>query len=268
MPTQADDPYAQIARWYDLEHDALTDDLDCYTSLLETPPGGRAQVLEVGSGSGRIAAALAVAGFQVVGIEPSAAMRERSVARFARLPERIARRAQSVAGSATALGIAPGDRFDAVLFGQGTFAHLLSPEERLAALTQLRAHLKPQGQLLLDLDLLGPRRLLETSGQLWWQGTWEDASATQVSHFVVGSAGATPGVLQVTHFYDSHGQDAAVQRTIARMSLALLTYGEIALTLTQSGYTIEAAYGGYDLAPYEDHSPRVLLVARPRNSDS
>lgn len=270
----ADDPYAAIARWYDLEHDAVTEDIECYTSLIETPASGRADVLEIGSGTGRIAVALAVAGHQVTGIEPSEAMRERCTRRVAKLPERVARRIRIVDGTATAPGVGTAERFDVALVGLNSFAHLTTAEERRETLATIHAHLRPNGVLLIDLDLAGPRRLLETVGQMWWQGTWdymEEASASetvfaqtreQISHFITGSPGPDIGTVRATHFYDVHAPCGSVRRTIAPMTLALLSRAEVALALWQAGFTVEALYGSYDLTPYDDLSSRALFVAR------
>jgi SAM-dependent methyltransferase len=260
-PTEPD-PYAQIAEWYDLEHDSFTDDIELYLELV----GGetaRLAMLEVGAGTGRLLAALAGAGYVVTGVEPSAAMRERCVLRLTALPERVARRIRMVEGTATALGLPPSERFDVALLGLGTLGHLTRADERVAALSALHAQLKDGGRLLMDVDLAGPRRLLETAGRLWWQGAWQARDGvTQVEHLVVGAPGQEPGVVEVTHLYETHEQGGPVRRTITRTPLALLSRGEVALTVQQAGFTIEALYGGYDMAPADDSAGRVIVVAR------
>lgn len=256
------DPYAQIAEWYDLEHDSFSDDIELYLELV----GGetsRLAILEVGAGTGRLLAALAGAGYVATGVEPSAAMRERCVRRIETLPERVARRIRIVEGTATALGLPTTERFDVALLGLGTFGHLTRAEERSAALDALRAHLKQGGRLIVDVDLAGPRRLLETAGRVWWQGAWQARDgATLVEHLVVGAAGAEPGVVEVTHLYDAHEQGGPVRRTLTRTPLALLSRGEVALAVQQAGFTIEALYGGYDMIPADDTAGRVIVLAR------
>src|SRR5262249_52327920 len=216
------------------------EDIECYLSLLATPASGRAAVLEIGSGTGRIAAGLAVAGHSVTGVEPSQAMRDRATHRLAQLPPRVAQRVRVVGGTAAAPELAERSQFDVVLFGLNAFAHLTSVAERLTALIQAHQRLRPGGQLLLDIDLAGPRRLLEAPGQLWWQGAWplvaDDAAPTQLIHMVTGLPGAEPGTLDVVHLYDVHTHSGPVTRTTARMTLALLTYGEVATALAGVGF--------------------------------
>jgi SAM-dependent methyltransferase len=141
MTGEADDPYRHIAQWYDLEHDALTDDVECYTALIREHAPPRARVLELGAGTGRVAAALALAGWQVTGVEPSAAMLARGSLRVQTLPERVSRRIRLLRGTAGEPGLDPAERFDVALFGLNVLAHLLTLEARHAALTAARAHL-------------------------------------------------------------------------------------------------------------------------------
>jgi SAM-dependent methyltransferase len=273
------DPYREIAEWYDLEHDPLSDDLECYIELLSRPAGDasgayshRSSVLEVGSGTGRIAAGLATAGFLVTGVEPSPAMRERAAARIRQLPPRVARRVHVVAGAADNYGdgVLPGQRYHAILYGLNTFAHLTDYRARAQAMAVARSHLEEGGLLLIDLDLAGPRRLLASPGQLYLQGSWmlPAESSRWVSHVVSGVMGAEPGTLVVTHWYDEFRSGHEVVRTQAQMLMAVISRGELELAIAVAGFETVAAYGGFDLAPLDDLSARAILLARPRPDTS
>lgn len=266
--SSADDGYATIAEWYDVEHGPITEDVEAYASLIAGQAGATtAQVIEIGAGTGRAAAALAVAGHSVTAVEPSAPMRERLSRRLAQLPERAARRIAVVAGDAETPGVAASARFDVALLGQNVLAHLLAPGQRLAALRAIHGHLRPGGHLICDVDLLGPRRLLETAHQLWWQGAWPLASSAhpddgaQLEHFVSGAPGTLPGTVALVHFYDVHTPGGPVARTTARMTLALLSKGEVETALLATGFAIAEVYGSYDLAPYEEGAARAIFDA-------
>lgn len=259
----ASDFYTSIAEWYDIEHDALTEDAECFLSLLALPASGRARILDIGSGTGRIAVALALGGHEVTCVEPSEAMRTRCAARLARLPERVARRVTVLPGTATALGLDTAQRFDTAVLGLHLLGHLTSANERHSALTGIGRQLVSGGQMLVDVDLLGPRRLYETARQMWWQGTWQlPERGEEISHFVTGVAGPISGMLEVVHFYDHTTQNGEMRRTTARMSLAMLSRGEVEVALLRAGYAIEAIYGGYELTPYDDGSARAIFDAR------
>lgn len=263
-PDVLSDPYAAIAAWYDVEHDQLSDDIECYQELLAHANLRNPAILEIGSGTGRVLARLAAAGHTVTGIEPSAAMRQRCTRRLAALPERVSRRVRVLSGDAEHLSLSDGDQFDVALFSLNTFAHLLTSEARRRALRALASHLRSGGLLLLDLDLSGTRRLAETAGQLWWQGTWPlpENQAILLSHLVAAAPPTTPGQLRVTHFYDLHEHAGTVRRSISTMSLALVSKGEIDVTLRYAGFAVDEVFGGYDLAPWDDASARALFVAR------
>src|SRR6185437_9670370 len=180
------DPYTAIATWYDVEHDRVTEDIECYQELIVQADLRAPAILEIGSGTGRVLARLAAAGYTVTGVEPSEAMRQRCARRLAALPERVSRRVRVLAGDAEHLPLDEQDQFDLSLYGMNTFAHLLTSQARHRALSDVGAHMRPGALLLLDLDLLGMRRLAETAGQLWWQGTWPlpENSAVLLSHLI------------------------------------------------------------------------------------
>lgn len=258
------DPYTAIATWYDVEHDRVTEDIECYQELIVQADLRAPAILEIGSGTGRVLARLAAAGYNVTGIEPSEAMRQRGARRLAALPERVSRRVSVLSGDAEHLPLGEEDRFDLGLFSMNTFAHLLTSQSRHRALTELGARLRPGALLLLDLDLLGVRRLAETAGQLWWQGTWPlpENSAVLLTHFISAAPPTTPGILQVTHFYDIHEQGGEARRTISTMPLAKLSKGEVDVALQFAGFDVEDVFGGYDLSPWDDASSRAIFVAR------
>ncbi len=258
------DAYTTIAAWYDVEHDRVSEDIECYQELIVQADLRAPAILEIGSGTGRVLARLAAAGYTVTGVEPSEAMRQRCARRLAALPERVSRRVRILTGDAENLPLGDQEQFDLAVFGMNTFAHLLTSQARNRALSQLGERLRPGALLLMDLDLLGTRRLAETAGQLWLQGTWSlpENKAVLLSHFVTAAPPTTPGVLQVTHLYDVHEQGGEVRRAVSTMSLAVVSKGEIDLALQYAGFRVDDVFGGYDLAPWDDASSRAVFMAR------
>lgn len=255
------DPYARIVEWYDLEHDMHVEDVECYAALITSLAGGRARVLELGSGTGRTAAALAMAGCRVTGVEPSVAMRDGCARRLAKLPETVGRRITVIEGAATGFSLADDTLFEVALFGLNTFAHLTTARERHTALAIARQHLAPDGLLIVDLDLLGVRRLRRAPGRLWWQGTWPLSTGGEVSHFVAAYM-EQPALLRVQHFYDTTDSVGALRRVTTTMPLAVLSRAGMERSLMRAGFALNAVYGSYELEPYEDGAARAIFVAR------
>ena len=116
-------------------------------------------VLEIGSGTGRVATALADAGFEVVGVERSAAMRRQAAERQAALPPEIGARLTFVDGDMTSLDL--GCEFALIVAPSRVFQFALTSDAQRAALRSMRAHLRRDGRLVLDLfdpgfEYIGP----------------------------------------------------------------------------------------------------------------
>jgi len=258
------DPYAALAEWYDLEHDAITEDIEFFARQIAALEVSRPRILEIGSGTGRIAAGLALAGCEVVGVEPSAAMRARCLARLAALPERVARRITVLKGDARLLTLPPGARFDAALYGLDTFAHLLTADERDMALRAAYERLHTGGKLLIDLDPLGPRRLAESIGRDWLQGTWQDQrSGRTLRHTLraTGTRDGRDGMVAIQNILTITAPDGAITETTTELRLALLSREEVERVIFVAGFKLEAVYGGYDGREPALDAPRLLFVA-------
>ena len=108
------------AAYYDLLTSldrSLDGDIELYASL--APAGGR--ILEVGTGTGRIAFALAEKGFEVVGVDLAPTMLRQARARQAAADPQVAGRMSFVQGDMTALSVE--GPFAAAIFPFFTLAH-------------------------------------------------------------------------------------------------------------------------------------------------
>jgi SAM-dependent methyltransferase len=256
-----DDPYAALAEWYDLEHDAITEDIEFFAHEIAALGIARPRILEIGSGTGRIAAGLALAGYEVMGVEPSAAMRTRNQARLAALPERVARRISVIEGDARLLTLPSEARFDAALYGLDTFAHLLTSGARNAALLSDHGRLRPGGKLFIDLDPLGPRRLAERIGRDWLQGEWRDQRSGRTLKHTLRATLVHEGVVTIQNTLAVTEPDGTIAETSTELHLALLSREEVGFAISAAGFTLEATYGGYDGLETAPDAPRLLFVA-------
>ena len=145
--------YDQLARYYDLSHDRLTEDIP-YLLQQAAETGG--PVLEIGCGSGRLLLPLARAGYDVTGVDVSPEMLARAEARLAAEPADVRRRVRLLAGDARTLQLPGNETFGLIFFGYNTFMHL-DEAAAGAALKRLRPMLRPGGRLLID--VAGPLML-------------------------------------------------------------------------------------------------------------
>ena len=105
-------------------------------------------ILELGSGTGRILIPLAEAGYEVVGVDLSAAMLEAASAKIERRSEAAAR-IRLVESDMK--NFSAQQRFALALIPARAFQFLLTPVDQRAALNCIRRHLVPGGHLVIDL---------------------------------------------------------------------------------------------------------------------
>ena len=110
--------------------------------LADALVGRHARILDVGSGMGRIAAALTARGHDVVATEPDPALREQSLATYADVPVL----------PHEALAIPALEPFDLIVVVGNVFIYLAEDTER-AVLAHLRSLLAPGGRILAGFHL-------------------------------------------------------------------------------------------------------------------
>ena len=254
------DPYAPLARFYDLDHADFHDDLDGWVGLARQSGG---PALEVGCGSGRVLLALAAAGIDVVGIDTSPPMLERARTRLAEagdLPGTVTLHDADV--RAMRLPEGPG-AFRLALATLGVFGHLLTHADAARALRRLHAHLAEAGLVVIDQP--NPLTLTDdlADGLLFHDWTRQDP---ETGHTIVRlhSRRTDPAAqrIETTFFYDEVAPDGALRRTLAPVTLRWYSAPELELLLDAAGFAVEALYGDWEMSDWAADSPRLIVVAR------
>lgn len=248
--------YGPIARYYDSEHDAFADDVDWYLHLAQVA-GPR--VLELGCGSGRLLAPLAVAGNRVVGIDSSGPMLERA---HERLHGAIARgQVRLVKGDMRNLAdLAPGS-FDLVLIPLNGLLHLDEPEGQRRVLEQAAQVLRPGGLLALDVLHAIPDALAAFDGRVMHEGFWETGGGV-VTKFSARSVDFTNQLIATEVWYDETNADGALSRHRTEFTMRWVTPAELTLMLEVTGFADWDLGGSYDGSPLTDMSDRMVVAAR------
>jgi ubiquinone/menaquinone biosynthesis C-methylase UbiE len=246
--------YDQFAELYDLEHRDLSADLPLYTNFAARCDG---PVLEVGCGSGRVCLALAQAGIDVLGIDPSAEMLSLARARAASLGLE-----QSVQfEQADVRDLAYEDRFVLVLFALNGFLHLLTLEDQLQALHCMARALLPGGFLIVDLPNPHTVFVAEADGQPLLRRRFSSPEGTSWASYTTSETDLAEQRQSLTLTYEQEGTGERGPQLAVEMVLRYVYRHEMALLLQQSGLTVDAVYGTYDLDPYTDYSSQMVFVA-------
>jgi SAM-dependent methyltransferase len=246
--------YDLFARLYDLEHRDLKEDVELYHNFAARCDG---KVLELGCGTGRVTLALAQAGFEVTGVDNSAAMLDLAQARAADAGLQAQVRLEQM----DVRNLDQENRFALAIYALNGFLHLTTVADQLSALSNIHRALLPGGFLLVDLP--NPHTVFTPAadGQLIVRRHFQSEQGHPITSLIGTQTDLANQIQRLTLFYDEVGQDGAVRRTAVEMDLRFAYRYEMAALLRQVGFDVDAVYGSYDLEPYEGDSPIMLFVA-------
>ena len=222
-------------------------------------------VLEIGCGTGRVAGALAAAGFDVVGVDRSAPMLRLAEERRAAMPPTVAARLTFVQGDMTTLQL--GRQFPLIVAPSRVFQFALTSDDQRAALEASKAHLPRDGRLVLDLfdpsleyvvpgatypprsgELVHPK----TGNRVAWEITGREPDPGQqlvVSDWAAREIGPSGEVLR---------------DETERLTLRWTTRSEMRLLFELTGFEVVAEYGDFHGGPPAYGREQVWVLRLPR----
>lgn len=222
--------------------------------LRDAAPGAR-RLLELGCGTGAHALELAKLGFEVSGIDLSAAMVQRAQARRQAEPE-LAPRVAFARGDVRSHR--DGQRYDAVISLFHVMSYQVANEDLGDAFVTARTHLSPGGVFLFD---------------AWWGPAVLSDRPRHVSKSVaderVEVLRRTRPVMQISdnvvdvHFeVDIRARDGRSERVEELHRMRYLFGPELRLMLADSGFELERAEAWMSGAPLDDRSWYACFLAR------
>jgi SAM-dependent methyltransferase len=250
--------YDRIAFLYDLLHEELKDDI-LFTMQLADLYG--MQVLELGCGTGRLVLPLARTGHHIVGLDQSQAMIRIAEAKIAAERISVQQRAEIVEGDMSSFNL--GRQFDLILIPHNTLMHL-NPSQMQACFGCVLDHLRPAGRLLIDVDNPVEMADFGDDNLLYLEQILADRDTGKTILQMASSWVDTD--LQIRHttwiFDTSSASGGQVERIIVQSELHFQYAHQLDISLQTKGMKIESMYGDYDKNPYDEESPRLLLVAK------
>jgi len=207
----------------------------------------RKTILDIGCGTGRLAASLAKRGHDVTGADPAAAMLD------------VARKRDGGANvrwiESDAASLKLPNRFDLAFMTGHVFQVFLTDAEVLAALRVVHRHLKLGGRLAVEM-----RNVFAREWESWVPvETREQLDVTGVGPVeVFYDIGSVEGRL-VT--FDTHFRFGPDDVAVATTTLRFMEQTEVAAFLAEAGFGEVEWYGDYDGSPFKPGSPEILAVA-------
>ncbi len=244
--------YDPLADLYDLEYDHDYD-LPFWLALAEREDG---PVVEWGAGTGRLAAPLAGAGFDVTAAEVSENMIEKGrekgdVVEWIRGDMRY---------------VKLGRRYGLAVCAFNSFLCLLSVDDALAFLRNARDHLEPDGLLGVEVSAFTPEELYEGEGGPALRHDFTRKRGTPVrtlERFSVTQYDAASQLVRVRLFYELYGRGGELEtKRTHNVTIRIVGRGELELMLRLAGFEVEAVYGGFEGEPFTAGSDHLIVLAR------
>ncbi|MES2209049.1 MAG: class I SAM-dependent methyltransferase [Chloroflexota bacterium] len=251
---------ASLARLYDLDVSADPGDLDLYLALATRAEG---PVVELCSGSGRIAVPIAAAGSHVTGVDLDPAMIARAERRAEAAGPDTARRVRLVRGDLHEVPIPGAGSFGLGIIALNSILLLGRPREQRHAIAILAGLLAPGGIAVVDAWLPLAEDLVRFDGRLGleWVRTDPDTGFDVVKTAAAWYDSATRAVT-LTTIFDEARPGGTVVRWVREDALQLLSAEDLRLYAEDAGLEVEVIAGDYSLAPLEPGDGRVVMVAR------
>lgn len=245
-----------IAEYYDLLFGSLDEDWLLWQTLTEAVDG---PLLEVGCGTGRLLLPLAQAGHALTGLDlsPVALKAARAKIKAAGLTKQVTLRQADMRHFEL-----PRQDFALALIPLNTFMHCHTLDEQLSTLRAIHRHLRPDGQLVIDLFYPDPTMLAEADGRLYFEAeTVDELTGRTVQWYWRHELEPAQQLRHLTYILDEIGEDGLVRRVQIPFSLRFFYRFEMELLLQTAGFSTETIYGSYELEPFHDHSPKMIFVA-------
>jgi SAM-dependent methyltransferase len=236
------DGYHTSASFYDLF--PQTGDLEFYgRHALQ-----RGRAIDIGAGTGRLAIPLAEREVELACVEPSGAMLAEFRQKLKDRPE-LASRITLVGADAASFRL---HRTFPAAFMAGSFDHLLSDEERLAALTNIARHLEPGANFILD-SYWG----LMTDSPL--KHTDEVEVEGKLYRRLVGRQVRPDNTVKITLVFEIYNGDQLEDRFEQFSQAGIIDRKRIHELLGETGFQIVAEYRDYSFSPYREGDELLLM---------
>ncbi len=241
--------YRDTARFYD----AFAERPDA-TLYLELAKRFQSPILELACGTGRITLLLAQAGYEITGIELSPEMLDVAQDKLRELPEDVQSRVSLNHGDMTSFQL---DKKFAMVIIPWSFKFLLTTDDQLACLRQVRKHLADDGVFILDLY---PREIIDLDETESHTVEIDGATITRTYNY---STDLLAQLRRCTALVDVVYSDGKTERLETKSVVSIIMPREAELLVRAAGFEIVEEYGGNDFSKYTPEDwVRVLVLKK------
>lgn len=222
-------------------------------------------VLELGAGTGRIAIPIAEAGVRVTALDLDAGMLDRLRQKAHTLPADVRSRLHVSHGDMRSFAL--DEQFALVIIPFRAFLHNITREDQLAALRRAHAHLRPEGELALNVFHPSLEYMAAHAGAYAGVWRWLKTQKHPDGGFVVYSDATRydtvrqrlEGMIRTEEF----SPDGSLRSTnMMHLELAYLYPSDIASLLAESGFELVRISGDFSGRPFERDGDELVVEAR------
>jgi len=207
-------------------------------------------ILDIGSGTGRIAIPLAERGIKVFCVEPSPAMRREFEKKLSQRLE-LSKNIILIEGDASSFNL---NRTFPAAFLSGSFDHFLDNKERLSSLLNIGKHLNSNGKLVFDVFL----------------GLMKDSSLSPAEEVridnkkyrrFVRSKLLLDGKGETILIFETYESGKLIERIEERSFVGIIDRDGIHNILKETGFEVENEYSNYDFTPFQKGNEILIIEA-------
>ena len=222
-------------------------------------------VLELGAGTGRVTIPIAEAGIRVAAVDVDAGMLDRLRQKAATLPAEPQSRVTVHQGDMRSFAL--GEQYALVIIPFRAFLHNITRDDQLATLRRAHAHLRPGGELALNVFHPSLQYMAANAGAYAGVWRWRKTSNLPGGGFVVYSEASRYNTvhqrLESMIRTEEFGADGSLLLTnMMHLELAYLYPSDIASLLAESGFELVRISGDFFGRPFERDGDELVVEAR------
>jgi SAM-dependent methyltransferase len=250
---------AALARLYDLDLADDPGDLDLYLALAARVDG---PILELATGTGRLAIPLAEAGHRVTGVDLDPAMLARARRHATAARNDANGRLTWVEADLVGLHLPDAGSFRLAFIALNSLLVLPNRAAQRAAIRTMADHLAPGGLAVADVWIPDAEDLARYDGRVILEWPRLDPE-TGLIVTKVGSAhhDASSATVTTTAIFEEGGQGLPARRWVRRDQLRLLSGDQLRAFAEDAGLTVELLAGDYGLGSMGPGTERAILIA-------
>ena len=253
-----------FAKLYDGLFDNFTEDIEFYTNLakdINTP------VLDLCCGTGRLTLPLAKAGHKVVAVDSQQDMLNIIQDKMKKENQEVRNNIQIVKKDIRKLKLSVHHEFELILLSFNSFVHLLTQEDQLIALRNIRKYMGNKGLFVIDVNFPNVERMLGEDGKIKFFYNVSDILKKTIIEYYSSKYNFPNQTEEVSSIIEELSPDGTVKKFLTNDTLCFVFPREMKLLLELAAFDLIDVLCSYEGEKfnYKDNVEFLIYLARPKS---